>query len=114
MLVELIRLIHILLIVGVFASLFINNCYLKELSLTLLIFLLVQYLLGYEKCGLTQLEYWVMGEKYQEGFIYRLINPIIKVREDYFNKGLVYLHLFLIAVFSYQIYSYKCSFKLLG
>lgn len=70
--------------------------------------------MGYEKCGLTQLEYWVMGEKYQQGFLYRLINPIIKVREDYFEKGLVYFHIFLIIVFAYQLYAHKCSFKVLG
>lgn len=113
-LVLFIKSVHLLIVVGVIASVFIVNCNLKKLALTLLIFLLIQYMLGYEKCGLTQLEYWVLGEKkYQQGFLYRLINPIIKVPENYFDNGLLYLHMIWIIVLTYQIYYSKCSLDLL-
>jgi len=111
-LVWLIRIVHLLIVIGVIVSVFINNCRFKQLALVLLIFLLVQYMLGYEKCGLTELEYWILGEKkYKQGFMYRLINPMIKVPETYFSNGLIYAHLLWIAILVYQIYYSKtCNF----
>ncbi|XWV25761.1 hypothetical protein QJ857_gp1327 [Tupanvirus soda lake] len=115
LLVWLIKIVHLIIVVGVISSVFINVCYIKQLALTLLIFLMIQYILGYEKCGLTQLEYWILGEdKYQKGFIYRLINPIIKVPENYFYNGLLYLHILWVIILIYQIYHNNCSFLLLG
>ncbi|AGD92679.1 hypothetical protein mvi_686 [Megavirus vitis] len=103
--VTLIKTIHILIIIGVISSIFISNCMIKQLALTLLIFLLLQYLLGFEKCGLTQLEYALLGQKYQQGFIYRVVNPIICVPEGYFNNGFMVVHIVLIIILLYQIYS---------
>ena len=104
-----IRIAHIIIIVSILLSILIPNCCFKKLILTLLIFLLIQYLIGYEKCGLTQLEYHILKEKYQEGFLYRLINPLIKIRQDYFYHGIWYIHCFIIVILMYQIYYGKCE-----
>ncbi|AGC02167.1 hypothetical protein H012_gp287 [Acanthamoeba polyphaga moumouvirus] len=101
----LIKALHLIIVILVLISVFIPNCMLKKLVLTLLIFLLIQYIFGINKCGLTQLEYLLMGEKYREGFIYRIINPIICVPENYFNNGLLIVHIFWIIILGYQIYS---------
>jgi hypothetical protein len=57
----------------------------------------MQYITNYGKCGLTELEYIIKGKKYQEGFLYRLIKPIIVIPEKYFNIyilfGLLYYHI---------------------
>ncbi|AGF85083.1 hypothetical protein QJ854_gp699 [Moumouvirus goulette] len=106
-LLKIIKMIHLLIIILVFVSIFIPNCLLKKLVLTLLIFLLIQYIFGIKKCGLTQLEYLLMGEKYREGFIYRIINPIICVPENYFNDGLLIVHIIWIIILGNQIY-HKC------
>ena len=112
---EIIQILHLALIVGIIVSVFINNCFVKQLALTFLIYLLVQYMFGLEKCGLTELEYWIVGEEnHKQGFMYRLINPIIKIPEDYFNSGLLYTHVIWIIILVYQIYRSKCSFALLG
>lgn len=108
LIVWIIRLIHLLIVIGIFISIFIGNCLIKKLALVFLIFLFFQYLLGYEKCGLTEIEYWILGEKkYKQGFMYRLIHPLIKVPEDYFNNGLLYLHLLWTIILIYQICN-KC------
>ena len=108
-----IKLLHLAIIMGIVGSVFIPNCFVKEVALVFLVFLLFQYLLGYGKCGLTELEYLVLGEKHhKEGFIYRLVKPVITVPEKYFNNGLLYMHLIWVAILIYQIYTYKCSFKL--
>lgn len=101
----LIRLVHLLLVICLLISIFINNCFIKNLALVFLIFLIFQYILGYGKCGLTELEYWILGEKkYKQGFLYRLIHPLIKIPENYFDNGLFVLHLVWIAVLVCQIY----------
>lgn len=108
LLVWFIKVIHLIIVVGLIASVFVENCLLKTLALTLLIFLMIQYIFGFKKCGLTQLEYLFLGEeKYQQGFIYRIVNPVICVPEKYFNNGLFFLHWLWIAVLIYQLY-FRC------
>jgi hypothetical protein len=106
MLSLIIRIIHFILVVLIVISPFISNFYLKKNILVFLVYLLFQYLTGYQKCGLTELEYLAMGQKYQEGFLYRLINPWIKIPESYFDKWLFVIHIILIMVLIYQIYSH--------
>lgn len=108
-LVSLIRIIHFMIIIAIIASVFVKSCIFKKLVLTLLVFLLVQYLCGFEKCGLTELEYYIMGEKkYKQGFIYRVVNPIIKIPEKYIYDGKFLIHLSLIGILIYQLNRQKC------
>jgi len=99
-----IKIIHLIIVIGIAISPFINNLIFKKNILVLLLFLLFQYLSGYERCGLTELEYLVMGEKYKQGFIYRIINPIIKVPEAYFDKWLIIIHVIYTIILYSQIY----------
>ncbi len=104
MLLILIKLIHFIIVVLIGLSPFINVYKIKYYSFIFLIYLLFQYISGYQKCGLTQLEYYVMGKNYEEGFLYRLINPLIKVPEHYFNKYIICIHLIYIIILFNQIY----------
>ena len=103
--IGIIQLLHLLLVIGVFSSIFIQNYNIKQLALTFLIFILVQYITNYGKCGLTELEYIYKGEQYQEGFLYRLIKPIITVQEIYFNKYIYLAHIIWIIILGYQLNS---------
>ena len=107
MITKLIQLLHLILVLGVSASVFIPNNQLKKLSFTLLIFLFLQYLTNYGKCGLTELEYVFKGEKYQEGFIYKLVKPIITVPEKYFDQQLYFLHTIWVLILGYQLNMFK-------
>ena len=105
----LIKLLHLALVISLALSVFIPNCLFKEIALVLLVFIFLQYIFNYGKCGLTELEYMVLGEDhYHEGFIYRLVKPVINVPEKYFYNGLFYVHIAWIAILAYQIYYYKC------
>jgi hypothetical protein len=103
MIVKIIQLLHLILILGVISSVFVPNFQLKKLSFTFLIFILVQYITNYGKCGLTELEYVVMGDKYSSGFIYRLVKPIITVPEKYFDVQLYWIHVGFIVILGYQL-----------
>ena len=58
---------------------------------------------NYGKCGLTELEYLFKGEKYQEGFIYKTVKPIITVPENYFNNLLYIFHILWIGILWKQL-----------
>jgi hypothetical protein len=108
MIVSLVKLFHLIIIVLVITSVFIPHIYLKQLTIAFLLYLLIQYLTGYEKCGLTDLEYWLMGEKYhQEGFMYRIIKPMIRVPEKYFDNYLFIFHVLWILILAYQLKKLK-------
>ena len=100
MIVSLIRGIHYAIIIAVAVAPFVSWPIYRNTAEIFLIYLFLQYITGYEKCGLTVLEYLVMGEKYAEGFLYRIINPLIKIPENYFNKYLILVHILYIYLLS--------------
>ena len=109
MLSNIIKLFHLIVIIFFVIAPVYPNRQLKKIVFILLLYLFFQYISGYEKCGLTILEYIVMGEEYQEGFIYRLINPIIKIPEKYFDQYLFYIHSIYIVILYIQLNTYNDS-----
>lgn len=41
------------------------------------------------RCGLTELEYYVSGKPYEEGFVYKIIKPLVYIKEKTFNDVLL-------------------------
>ena len=103
MLTNIIKFVHLIIILLILIAPFINITILKKLVFVFLIYLLIQYISGYEKCGLTILEYTFMKEKYQEGFMYRIIKPIIQIPEKYFDNYVLFIHLVYIYVLYLQL-----------
>lgn len=104
---NIINLIHFLLVLFLLISVFVDNYQLKTIALTLLIFTFIQFITNYGKCGLTEIEYMVRGEKYSEGFIYRLVKPIITLPEKYFDQYLHVIHIIWIFILYFQIKKIK-------
>ena len=69
--------IHILLTYFIVLSPFVNNSKYKRNVLLFLIFLYIQFVTKYGKCGLINIEKFFLKEKFKNGFVYRLIKPII-------------------------------------
>ena len=103
MLANIIKLLHLILVLLIAIAPFYPDKTLKKSVFIFLLYLFFQYLTGYEKCGLTILEYVVMGENYQEGFLYRLIKPVINKPEKYFYRKLFIFHIIWIIILGYQI-----------
>lgn len=100
---KIIQLLHLILIITILISVFIPNLKLKKMSITLLLFIFFQFITNFGKCGLTELEYAIRGEKCKEGFIYRLVKPIITVPEKYFDQHLYWIHVLWILILGYQL-----------
>ena len=103
MLYKIIQLLHLILTITILISVFIPNLKLKKMSITLLLFIFFQFITNFGKCGLTELEYAIRGEKCKEGFIYRLVKPIITVPEKYFDQHLYWVHVLWILILGYQL-----------
>jgi hypothetical protein len=93
----------VIIILIIILSIFYNNIKLKEIVLSILILLMIKYLTGYDRCGLTEIEYLLKGEKYKEGFIYRIIKPILTIPEQYFENYLFILHSLYIIILITQL-----------
>lgn len=104
LIIKIINLLHLLLFLGLVTSVLINNYQIKKFSLTLLIFIFIQFITNYGKCGLTELDYVLRGEKYKEGFIYRLVKPVITIPENYFNKYFYTIHILWIIILWKQLH----------
>lgn len=106
--------IHLILFIGIVASVFVPYSDINSIKFRfklwifiLLVFLLMQYLTGYQRCGLTEFEYFIKKENYKEGFLYRLIKPVITIPESYFDKYVVYLHIVWVIILGYQLNIHK-------
>ena len=106
---KIINLAHYVLIFGLVISVFVNNYVYKKFALTLLIFILAQFITNYGRCGLTELEYLFKGKKYQEGFIYRLVKPVITVPENYFDNLYFLGHILWIVILWKQMEKFNLS-----
>lgn len=87
---------HIALFYTLALSPLITDCYIKKIILILIMFLCVQYVAKYGKCGIINIEKFFLKEKFKQGFFYRLIKPVICYKQNiiyknYFNIIIIYM-----------------------
>lgn len=109
---DIILICHIVFYCGIAFSLFINECDYKKVILALILFMIFHFITKYGKCGLINIEKFFLKDKFKEGFIYRLIKPIICYKMNplggkYFNLLLIYAIILII-----QLYKSKCSLSI--
>jgi hypothetical protein len=98
-----IRLFHFILIIFLLISPYFSKEYCKN-SLVILIYIFYKWKVN-GSCGLTNLEHKLTGKKEEDGFIYRIVNPYLSIRETTFKKKLEIITLILI-VFYYFMFTY--------
>jgi hypothetical protein len=103
MLIKIIQLIHLAIIILIISSVFVPNYEFKKKSLAFLIFIFIHWITNYGRCGLTEIEYFIKGEEYKEGFIYRIVKSIITVPENYFKNCLYIIHIGWTLILTFQL-----------
>jgi hypothetical protein len=93
---DLILLCHIMLFYSLALSPLITDCYLKKINLILIMFLCIQYVTKYGKCGLINIERFFLKENFKQGFVYRLVKPVVcykqnAVYKNYFKLIIIYM-----------------------
>lgn len=105
---HIILLCHITLLYGIALSPFINDCYYKNMVFVFLLFVLLQFTLKYGKCGLINIERFFLKENFKEGFIYRLIKPLICYKINPFYSQFYSILLIYIVILFVQLYTNNC------
>lgn len=105
---NIILLCHIILLYGIALSPVINDCHYKNLILVFLLFILLQFTLKYGKCGLINIERFFLKEKFKQGFVFRLIKPLICYKRNPFYSQFYYLLLLYIFILFTQLYTNNC------
>jgi hypothetical protein len=99
-----IRFIHYAIVLALALAPFVPWHRYRNIAGVFLIYLFLQYITGYKKCGLTILEYLILGKDYESGFLYRTIMPMITVPENYFDNALIVVHLFYIYLLRHDLF----------
>jgi len=100
---NIITILHIVLLFVIAISPFINDLHLKKLILIFLIFLCIQFLTNYGKCGIINIERFFLKENFKKGFCYRLIKPVISHKHNIFYKEYFEIILIYILVLWIQL-----------
>jgi hypothetical protein len=106
LLVNLIKLFHLLLIIFLLVSPYFSkdNC---RNALVILIYIYFKWKVD-GSCGITRLEQKLTGKKEEQGFIYRIVNPYLSINEGIFKKKLEFLTILVIVYYFILLgYYYK-------
>ena len=103
---------HILLFYILALSPLITNCYFKKLILIIIIFLCIQYVSKYGKCGIINIEKFFLKDNFKQGFCYRLIKPVICYKQNIIYKHYFYLIIIYMIVLYIQLEKAGCSFNI--
>jgi len=106
---DIVLLLHIILFYGIAISPLIDNCHYKRLVLVLILFFTFQHITRYGKCGFINMERFFLKEKFKEGFLFRLIKPVICYKRNIIYKqyfGLVIIYIMILYI---QLQKTKCG-----
>jgi hypothetical protein len=103
---------HIVLFYTLALSPLITDCYFKKIILILIIFLCIQYVTKYGKCGLINIERFFLKENFKNGFVYRLIKPIICYKQNIVYKNYFKLIIIYMLVLYIQLEKAGCNLNI--
>ena len=103
---------HIILFYTLALSPLITDCYLKKIILILIMFLCIQYVTKYGKCGLINIERFFLKEKFKQGFIYRLIKPVVCYKQNIIYKNYFKLIIIYMLVLYLQLEKAGCNLNI--
>ena len=106
---NIILLFHIILFYIMAISPLITDCEIKKIILVLMIFLFIQCVSKYGKCCLINIEKFFLKEKFKQGFIYRLIKPLICYKQNIIYKNYFELIIIYILVLCFQLKKANCN-----
>jgi hypothetical protein len=114
---DIILLFHIILFYIFALSPLITDCYIKKLILILMMFLSLQYVSKYGKCGLINVERFfiekVLKKKnFKEGFIYRLIKPLVCYKQNVIYQNSFSLIIIYMVILYIQLEKAGCDLNI--
>lgn len=109
---DIILFFHIIIFYILALSPLIQNCYFKKVTLILIIFLCIQYVTKYGKCGLINIERFFLKDNFKKGFIYRFIKPIICYKQNIIYKNYFKFIIIYILILYFQLEKAGCNLNI--
>jgi hypothetical protein len=109
---DIILFIHIVLFYIFALSPLITDCYIKKIILILIMFLTIQLVTKYGKCGIINIERFFIKEKFKEGFFYRLIKPLICYKQNIIYKNYFKLIIIYMIILYIQLENANCNLNI--
>ena len=99
---------HLILLIFLITSPFIEEYTLKINAFMIITFILFHFILKYGKCGIINIEKFFLKENFKNGFFYRLIKPVISYKNNIFYDKLFYIIVLYYIILFIQIYNSNC------
>ena len=109
---DIILLCHIVLFYTLTLSPLITDSYLKKIILILIMFLSIQNVSKYGKCGVINCEKFFLKEKFKQGFFYRLIKPVICYKQNIVYKNYFMLTIIYMIILYIQLEKAGCNLNI--
>ena len=109
-----VRLLHLIVTVLLFISIFVDNCTYKLVTLVIMVFLILQYIILQGNCGLTIIENDLRGQPTNEGFMYSIVKKYMDIPEANINFIIAFTHILWAVVLFIQIRHKRCLNQVLG
>lgn len=105
---KIINYLHLVLLIFLISSPFINECGLKINAFILINFIILHFITKYGKCGIINIERFLIGDDFKNGFFYRLIKPVISYKNNIFYDKLFNMMILYSIILFIQIYQANC------
>ena len=105
---QIINYLHLILLICLMISPFVDDCGLKLNAFILITFILLHFITKYGKCGIINIERFFLRDNFKNGFFYNLIKPVISYKNNIFYENLFNLVVLYSIVLFIQVYNNKC------
>lgn len=99
---------HIILLYGIALSPIVDDCYYKNIIFVILLFVWGHFKFKYGKCGLISIEKFFLKENFKQGFVYKLIKPVICYKINPFYSQFYNILILYIFILFIQLYNNNC------
>ena len=99
--IKIIQIIHLLIILYILVGPFFKNH--LDNTIVLITFILYRWITDDNNCTVTKIESYLTGN--DEGFIFRIVNPIYKLNENKLNKLLYFFMISWLIIIIFIKYS---------
>lgn len=105
---KIINYLHLILLIFLMTSPFINDCGLKINAFIMVTFIIFHFITKYGKCGIINIERFFLKENFKQGFCYKLIKPVINYKNNVFYDKLFNMLVLYSIILFIQIYDNNC------
>jgi hypothetical protein len=89
---------------GILVSPIVDDIQLKKIALILLGFIVLHFITKYGKCGFISIERYFLKDKFRDGFLFKLIKPVISYKNNMFYHYFFHLMIIYLIVLYFQLY----------